>query len=218
MDHVLTDQLAPGHSAPGMSASHATGSALDLRTSSLLDLANVLLHGDHDMRRRGSDISRVRPVVMPDVGEEVELTTLGHHHSGDLNEAPSEAASFKDVESAAGSLRMAVQIKSSTARDELDTNASSAAIPFISAAQRRRQRRKGHLGFAVMCWSFFLYGWNDSSTGPLLPTIQRHYNVGQLEALLALTTNLHALLFCRLASLLFLCYSYSTQWSVLDPI
>ena len=179
MDHVLTDQTVPGHNAPGTSASHATGSALDLRTSSLLDPAKVLLHGDHDMRRRGSDISRVRPVVLPDTGEEVELATLSHR-SVELGDGPSEAASFKDVESAAGSSRVSIQIRPSSARDDENTNASSAAIPFISAAQRKRQRRKGHLCFAAMAWSFFLYGWNDSTTGPLLPTIQRYYNVGNI--------------------------------------
>ena len=79
MDHVLIAQPAPGPSEPGTSASHATGSALDLRPGALLDPAKVLLHGhgEHDMRRRGSDISRVRPVVLPDAPEEVELSTLG---------------------------------------------------------------------------------------------------------------------------------------------
>lgn len=27
------------------------------------------------------------------------------------------------------------------------------------------------------CWCLFLAGWNDGSTGPLLPAIQEHYHV-----------------------------------------
>ena len=173
MDHVLTDQAVPGHSEPGTSASHATGSALDVRASALLDPAKVLLHGigEHDMRRRGSDIARVRPVVLPDGVEAVELATLGRRQTVD---DPSPAPSLKDIESAAGSSRVSVQI--AAARDDEASVASS--VPFVSSAERKRQKRKTYLCFATMCWMFFLFGWNDSSTGPLLPTIQRYYNVG----------------------------------------
>ena len=59
------------------------GSALDVRTSSLLDPAKILLHGEN-MRRRGSDISRARPVITADVSEEVELATLSHRRSVDV--------------------------------------------------------------------------------------------------------------------------------------
>ena len=62
-----------------------------MRASALLDPAKVLLHGlgDHDMRRRGSDIARVRPVVLPDGIEAVELATLGRRQTVD---DPSPAA------------------------------------------------------------------------------------------------------------------------------
>ncbi|KAI0322837.1 MFS general substrate transporter [Amylostereum chailletii] len=32
--------------------------------------------------------------------------------------------------------------------------------------------------FASLCWSLFLAGWNDGTTGPLLPRIQEVYHVG----------------------------------------
>ncbi|KAI0032847.1 MFS general substrate transporter [Vararia minispora EC-137] len=32
--------------------------------------------------------------------------------------------------------------------------------------------------FIALCWAFFVEGWNDGSTGPLLPTIQNYYHVG----------------------------------------
>lgn len=35
----------------------------------------------------------------------------------------------------------------------------------------------GHIHIATLCWTLFMEGWNDGSTGPLLPRIQRVYNV-----------------------------------------
>ena len=31
--------------------------------------------------------------------------------------------------------------------------------------------------FLALCWSLFVMGWNDGSTGPLLPRIQIFYSV-----------------------------------------
>ncbi|KAK0184619.1 MFS general substrate transporter [Armillaria mellea] len=38
-------------------------------------------------------------------------------------------------------------------------------------------RRQANLQFAAVCWSFFLGGWNDGTTGPLIPTIQKSYHI-----------------------------------------
>lgn len=48
----------------------------------------------------------------------------------------------------------------------------------ITSSQRRKYRMVGRIQFAATCWCFFLQGWNDGSTGPLLPVIQRDYGVG----------------------------------------
>ncbi|KAL6302999.1 MFS general substrate transporter [Sparassis latifolia] len=37
---------------------------------------------------------------------------------------------------------------------------------------------KANIQFAAMCLCLFLAGWNDGTTGPLLPRIQKVYNVG----------------------------------------
>ncbi|KZT23727.1 MFS general substrate transporter [Neolentinus lepideus HHB14362 ss-1] len=37
---------------------------------------------------------------------------------------------------------------------------------------------KAHIQFIALCYSLFLAGWNDGTTGPLLPRIQRVYHVG----------------------------------------
>ena len=41
----------------------------------------------------------------------------------------------------------------------------------------RAQRRKVNIHFFTMCCSMFLLGWNDGTTGPLLPRIQEVYHV-----------------------------------------
>jgi hypothetical protein len=42
-----------------------------------------------------------------------------------------------------------------------------------------------NIQFAALCWCLFLGGWNDGTTGPLLPRIQKFYGV-LFEFLLAL--------------------------------
>jgi hypothetical protein len=41
----------------------------------------------------------------------------------------------------------------------------------------REQKNKAHVQFLALCWTLFLIGWNDGTTGPLLPRIQLVYNV-----------------------------------------
>lgn len=38
-------------------------------------------------------------------------------------------------------------------------------------------RTKARIQFASVCFSLFLAGWNDGTTGPLLPRIQKVYHV-----------------------------------------
>ena len=41
----------------------------------------------------------------------------------------------------------------------------------------RKMVMTDHLQFFAACWSMVLAGWNDGTTGPLLPRIQQVYNV-----------------------------------------
>ncbi|EGO25588.1 hypothetical protein SERLADRAFT_368985 [Serpula lacrymans var. lacrymans S7.9] len=45
------------------------------------------------------------------------------------------------------------------------------------ASQTEEQKRKARMQMMCLYWSFFLLGWNDGSTGPLLPRIQSVYHV-----------------------------------------
>lgn len=46
-----------------------------------------------------------------------------------------------------------------------------------SSRSGRVPRRIANIQFASMCCSLFLAGWNDGTTGPLLPRIQSVYHV-----------------------------------------
>ncbi|EIN13104.1 MFS general substrate transporter [Punctularia strigosozonata HHB-11173 SS5] len=47
----------------------------------------------------------------------------------------------------------------------------------LSSALRKKMRRREWMHFAVMCLVMFQNGWNDGSTGPLIPRIQQVYHV-----------------------------------------
>ena len=55
------------------------------------------------------------------------------------------------------------------------TRAASPQVTF--AASTPASRRKARIQFATVCWALFLAGWNDGSTGPLLPRMQSVYHV-----------------------------------------
>ncbi len=45
----------------------------------------------------------------------------------------------------------------------------------------RAMRRKAWLQFAALCWAMFVCGWNDGTTGPLIPRLQEVYHVGGIH-------------------------------------
>jgi len=46
--------------------------------------------------------------------------------------------------------------------------------------QTKAQRLRARIQFVTLCWTLYLAGWNDGTTGPLLPRIQKVYSVGVL--------------------------------------
>ncbi|KZT64538.1 MFS general substrate transporter [Daedalea quercina L-15889] len=61
--------------------------------------------------------------------------------------------------------------------------------PALSANRRAIYRRNGRIHFAALCYASFLNGWNDGSTGPLLPTIEHYYHIGFAVVSLLFVTN-----------------------------
>jgi hypothetical protein len=45
----------------------------------------------------------------------------------------------------------------------------------------KRQRLLAKVQFATVCFTMYLAGWNDGTTGPLLPRIQEVYHVGGFD-------------------------------------
>ena len=41
----------------------------------------------------------------------------------------------------------------------------------------KQETRSARAQFLALCWALFIIGWNDGSTGPLLPRIQEFYDV-----------------------------------------
>ncbi|KAL1676951.1 major facilitator superfamily domain-containing protein [Schizophyllum commune] len=57
---------------------------------------------------------------------------------------------------------------------ELEAGATEPSAP---RSRTREQIRAGHLQFFAACYASMLAGWNDGTTGPLLPRIQQVYGV-----------------------------------------
>jgi len=58
-----------------------------------------------------------------------------------------------------------------TPEERNDTQGTSTYV------KRRNEKLLGRLQFLTLCWTLFLIGWNDSSTGPLIPRIREFYGV-----------------------------------------
>ena len=65
-------------------------------------------------------------------------------------------------------------------RNPSKDGASSTIVPAPSdppPPPSAKARRKATIQFLALCWSLFTLGWNDGTTGPLLPRIQSVYHV-----------------------------------------
>src|ERR1700683_2146278 len=53
----------------------------------------------------------------------------------------------------------------------------TAAPSTSSVSNTNAHRVRANIQFISLCYSLFLVGWNDGTTGPLLPRIQEVYHV-----------------------------------------
>ncbi|TFK92343.1 MFS general substrate transporter [Polyporus arcularius HHB13444] len=99
---------------------------------------------------------------------EVELPTIRTRppHPG----VPDEAAS-DNVRHLRKSLEV---VETGPTESSQSVDPPATAVPASTPAFRRTAQ----LQFAVLCWTLFLAGWNDGTTGPLLPRMQSVYHVG----------------------------------------
>ena len=62
-----------------------------------------------------------------------------------------------------------------------DQRARSELDPLLGndlKALTNQEARSARAQFLALCWALFVIGWFDGSTGPLLPRIQKFYDVG----------------------------------------
>lgn len=152
----------------------ATDSALEVDTD------NALPPPPSSERIRRRSELRQKPVF---TGEEFELPVLPSLPEGPLT-PPIQSRATGTVFTAAPSapwsgsedIELASRLPSTTASSVKDEDTNSTA-PVLSPAQKARHRWNGRQHFFALCYCIFLEGWNDGSTGPLLPTVQRYYNV-----------------------------------------
>ncbi|KAI0676539.1 MFS general substrate transporter [Trametes maxima] len=198
VDDYNAAELAPHPHPPSRIADKSAlrafdASALDLseaHSASSLELPHTLTS---ERIRRRSELSRHRPLDSPPAlePEAIELPVIREHapHAAQSDTSGSGTAvagakklGFRedvmfakddDVEIAPSfpsSLAPSIRIE-----DGEDTDSTA---PAISAAQKAVLRRKKVLHAATLCFSVFLNGWNDGTTGPLLPKIQEYYGLG----------------------------------------
>ncbi|KAI0332816.1 MFS general substrate transporter [Cubamyces sp. BRFM 1775] len=154
-------------------------------SASSLDLPALLT--SERMRRR-SDISRVRPLepsftIAP---EAIELPVITERALGASSAVRDPGITFREdaivvpTKSSGGDPEIAPSFPSSLAPSILATDGdeTSSTAPAISAVQKAVHRRKSLTHFLALCFCVFCMGWNDGTTGPMLPRIQEHYHVG----------------------------------------
>ena len=184
-DHEVDMPSEPRHSRTLSFRRHDT-SALDLtETGSVtsLELPHTLTS---ERVRRRSELSRMRPLDSPPAmePEAIELPIIQEHTLGRATSSGVRAADIAFREDVKVTLppkdddvEIAPSFPSSLAPSiRVDEDTDSTA-PAISAAQKAIHRRKILVNFVTLCFSVFMNGWNDGTTGPLLPVMQAYYNV-----------------------------------------
>ena len=157
-------------------------SALDLNeTGSItsLDLPKALTS---ERVRRRSEIARIRPLDSPPPeSEAIELPVISEHPRALAASGRAPDVAFREdvvfVPTRGDDVELMPSFPNSLAPSIRMDDDTDSTVPAISAAQKAVYRRKFLLAFLPLCFSVFVNGWNDGTTGPLLPRIQSYYHV-----------------------------------------
>ncbi|KAK7681359.1 hypothetical protein QCA50_015450 [Cerrena zonata] len=175
-------RILVGNNENAASSSIELSKGLAVESALEVDSDNTLPPPPSSERIRRRSELRQKPVftgeefelpVLPTLPEGPQTPPLQGRASGTVFAAdPSTGwSTAQDVELASG----LPSTTASSVRLEEDT---SSTAPVLSPAEKANHRSKGRQHFAALCYCILLEGWNDGSTGPLLPTIQRYYNLG----------------------------------------
>ncbi|KAI0078318.1 MFS general substrate transporter, partial [Panus rudis PR-1116 ss-1] len=128
-----------------------------------------------DRIRRRSELQRSKPPIQLEAFELPTLSAVQEVTDPGLT-TPGSAWGLTT-----GDLELATALPSATSsisRMPLVDGETNSTAPELSPAEKALYRWKSRLHFAALCWCFFLEGWNDGTTGPLLPRIQAYYGIG----------------------------------------
>ena len=77
------------------------------------------------------------------------------------------------------SVRRPEHANPSNSKEPPEGKMTKSVVSLKSEASVPRQKvvRLARIQFLTLCWTLFHIGWNDGSTGPLIPRIREHYNV-----------------------------------------
>ena len=119
----------------------------------------------------------------------VEAIPLPEDFVADTITAQTSPAIIEDIEMARMTTTVSAVKKSSSVPSltdpmdvgelgpELLATSDSNRVPTMSSELERKYELRAHLQLLANCWSLFLAGWNDGTTGPLLPRMQEVYGV-----------------------------------------
>ena len=193
--HPLTEDIGDRLSI-GKQPGYFDSALEDADSVSSLDLATLSMPTERIRRRSvlerpyrpGGLFSEPQPQSLrtPEAIELPDLSPVSEypgHISVPLTNRASSVAIQPEVESVSrwstrDDLEVASQIPPSVVSATLTPNtAATSSVPLVSASQKAAYMRRSRLHLAALYFTLFLEGWNDGSTGPMLPTIQKYHNV-----------------------------------------
>ena len=105
--------------------------------------------------------------------ETVALPTHAKMRSATPVPSKSALADTQDRDAEAEAFELPVLTRGSTAASIL------VPPPPKSDAQMRKELRRERIALAALMFSMFMEGWNDGTSGPMLPAMQKHYKVSK---------------------------------------
>ncbi|TFY55750.1 hypothetical protein EVG20_g9203 [Dentipellis fragilis] len=176
----------------------AIASKAGIKSLQPLSKANFPLATTANLRAvcRSIDILLAVVTIMPETAHNETVTSaLSAPHNLDpnssrlYNHASASKISLHKMDNEDGielaKLPQAETLSSKDPGPNVEVEAASESGHASVAPEKGAHRLLANIQFFSLCYTLFLAGWNDGTTGPLLPRIQSVYNVGWLHNCLA---------------------------------
>ena len=144
--------------------------------------------------RRRSDINRAKALTSPGIGDpmEYELAVIEeqsplHKHdqtaatTSAIHVSGTEAIHCMDADGPHKDAEIAPSLPSSLTPSIRGAEEVASATTLMQTLQKKEQERKIYTYCGALYLCAFFIGWNDGTTGPLLPRIQSFYHVSAAQ-------------------------------------